>query len=508
MPSKALVIGAGFGGIAAALRLRAKGHDVTLLDRLDKLGGRAYVFERDGFTFDAGPTVVTAPYLFDELFALFGKKREDYVEFVPCKPWYRIRFADGRTFEYGGTMADMEAEIARFEPSDVAGYRRFMAHTRKIYEIGYLQLGDQPFNKLGTMLGLTPRMVGLESYLSVYRRACKYLKNDYLRRVFSFQPLLVGGNPATTTSIYSLIQTLEMDYGVWYAMGGTGAIVRAFGRLMEEEGIAVRLESTVEEILVRDGKARGARLAGGEELAADIVVCNADAPAVYRNLLPAQHRRKWTDRRVEKLRYSMGLFVMYFGAKKTWPDLAHHTILLADRYIPLIDDIFDKPDIAEDFSLYLHAPTRTDPSMAPPGHECFYVLCPVPNLKNGAAIDWAVEGPKLRDRILEFLDEEVVPGLRENLTTEFHVTPEYFRDNLLTHHGTGFSIQPVLTQSAYFRFHNQSEDIGDLYFVGAGTHPGAGMPGVLSSAKVVERILDGDLTPRRDCPVPAPPLAS
>lgn len=488
-----VVIGAGLGGLAAALRLRARGYAVTLVDRLDQLGGRAAVYHRNGFVFDAGPTVVTAPFLIEELFALFGKRMDDYLTMVPLSPWYRIRFDDGRTFDYGGTVADTEAEIRRFNPADVRGYRRFLARTRDIFDVGFTQLGDLPFHDLRTMLRIVPTMIRLRSYRSVYGFVAKYIRDPALRQVFSFQPLLVGGNPFTTTSIYTLIHYLEREWGIHFAMGGTASIVAALGRLLDEEGVAVRLGETVEEITCARGTQRGearvtgVRLASGERLAADLVVANADAPFVYERLIAPAFRRKWTDRRLRRLKYSMGLFVLYFGTRRTYPDLAHHMILLGPRYKGLLADIFTGDRVPEDFSLYLHAPTRTDPSMAPPGCEAFYVLAPVPNLQ--APIDWSVEGPRLRNKIVAHLERTVLPDLRRHLVEDFYVTPEHFRDTLLSRHGTGFSIQPILRQSAYFRFHNRSEEVDGLFLVGAGTHPGAGMPGVLSSAKVLDRLV-------------------
>ncbi len=492
-PPQAIVIGAGLGGLAAALRLRARGYGVTLVDRLDQLGGRAAVYRRNGFVFDAGPTVVTAPFLFDELFQLFGKRMADYLRMVPLAPWYRIRFHDGRTFDYGGTVADTEAEIRRFNPADVEGYRRFLARTREIFAVGFTQLGDLPFHDVRAMLRIVPTMIRLQSYRSVYGFVAKYIRHPALRQVFSFQPLLVGGNPFTTTSIYTLIHYLEREWGIHFAMGGTASIVAALGSLLDEEGVTVRLGATVEEITCErhGGRARtrvtGVRLAGGERLRADVVVANADAPFVYQRLIAPEFRRKWTNRRLRRLKYSMGLFVLYFGTRRTYPDLAHHMILLGPRYKGLLADIFNGHRLPHDFSLYLHAPTRTDPSMAPAGCEAFYVLAPVPNLQG--SIDWSLEGPRLKDRIIDHLEDTVLPGLREHLVEQFYVTPEHFRDTLLSLHGTGFSIQPILQQSAYFRFHNRSEDVDGLFLVGAGTHPGAGMPGVLSSAKVLDRLL-------------------
>jgi phytoene desaturase len=482
------VIGAGFGGLAAAIRLQARGFRTTLVEKRDQPGGRAYVYRDKGFAFDGGPTVVTAPFLFEELFALAGKKMEDHLQLVPVDPFYRIRFSDGRIFDYNGDHERMCAQIAQYGGArDVDGYNRFLAETKKIFAVGFEQLADVPFGRLADMLKIVPAMVRLQSYRSVYSFVAKYVKNDDLRIVLSFHPLLVGGNPFTTTSIYSLIAFLERKWGVWFALGGTGAIVQALVDLYLELGGTLECGAEVEEITTANGLATGVKLRGGRVIPAELVVANADAPFVYKRLLPSTARRKYSDRRVDKMKYSMSLVVAYFGTKKTYPEMAHHTILLGPRYRELLDDIFDNKVLAPDFSLYLHAPTRTDPSLAPPGHENFYVLSPVPHMQSG--VDWSVEGPRYRDKLFAFLEETCIPGLRENLVTERMIDPPHFRDVLNSEQGAAFSIQPTLRQSAYFRFHNQSEDVPNLYFVGAGTHPGAGMPGVLSTAKVVDRLI-------------------
>jgi phytoene desaturase len=495
---RAIVIGAGFGGLAAALRLRAAGLQVDVFDNQSTAGGRAGVYREQGYTFDAGPTVITAPFLFDELFALFDRRRSDYIQFQPLMPWYRIRFADGRTFDYGGTREQLIEAVRQFAPADTDGYVRLLKKVEQIYRVGFEQLGDQPFDDVGAMLRVLPQMAMLRSDRSVYEFVSGYLTDESLRRVFSFQPLLVGGNPFHTTSIYSLIQHLERKDGVHFAMGGTTALVAALVRLAEEAGIRFHMGQRVTEVLIEDGKARGIRLQDGRQEYAGCVVANADAPALYKQLVPARWRKRWTDRRIETRKFSMGLFVMYLGVRRQYPDVAHHTILLGERYKELLKDIFDDKILAEDLSLYLHAPTRTDPSLAPPGCESLYVLAPVPNLQAG--IDWERERPRLEEHILDMLETTVCPGLRESLEVRFSVTPEHFRDNLLTHHGTGFSIQPTLLQSAWFRFHNRSEDVEGLYLVGAGTHPGAGLPGVLCSAKVLEHYIPEILSRDRNEP--------
>ncbi|MEL6375354.1 MAG: phytoene desaturase family protein, partial [Pseudomonadota bacterium] len=482
---RAVVVGAGFGGIAAALRLRAKGYAVTLVDRAPRLGGRAQVFEREGFRHDAGPTVLTAPFLFDELFELFGKKREDYVTFVPLDPWYRFRFPDGDEFNYAGTIEGTLAEIRRFEPDDCDGYMRMLEHSKKLYAAGFTDLADQPFHNVTKMTGQIPRLIKLRSYQTVWQLVCSYLKNDKVRQAFSIQPLLVGGSPFDTTSIYGLIHYLEREWGVHFAMGGTGALVDAFGKLMREEGIEIRLNTTVDEIVL-DGRAtRGVKLADGGQLDAHTVVSNCDPLHLYANMLPAAAVSSAAKLK-QKSRLSMGLYVLYFGTTKQYPDVAHHTIWMGPRYRALLDDIFKKKILADDFSLYLHRPTATDPSFAPEGCDSFYVLCPVPNLRGDQ--NWEVEGPRLRDRIVKALDETMLPGLAASITADFYMTPEDFAHDYLSVAGAGFSVAPHFTQSAWFRFHNRAEGFKGLYLVGAGTHPGAGLPGVVSSAKVVDRL--------------------
>lgn len=491
---KAIVIGAGFGGMAAALRLRAKGYDVTLIDKQDKLGGRAYVWERNGYVFDAGPTVITAPFLFDELFELFGKRREDYVEFVPLYPWYRVQFADGSFFDYGGTLEQTLENIRKFNPADCEGYLRFLEHSKRIFDIGFVKLGDAKFDTFMSMLRCAPDLLKLGNWRSVWQMACKYIKDEKLRRVFSFQPLLVGGNPFNTTSIYSLIHFLEREWGVHFAMGGTGSIVEALRRLMVEEGVEIRLGEEARRIDCGPNAAPVVRAVhiGEETLQADVVVCNADPPHVYTYLLDPRLRRGVAARRLESkvkpLKYSMGLFVLYFGTTRQYPEVKHHTIILGEQYKTLLKRMFDVKSLEmKDLSVYLHRPTATDASMAPPGCDCWYVLVPVPNLQGGQ--DWKTLGPAYRDAVIDYLERTALPGLRQYITEDFYVTPEHFRDNLNTLHGAGFSIQPTFDQSAWFRFHNKAPGVEGLYFVGAGTHPGAGMPGVLCSAKVLDRYL-------------------
>ena len=483
----ALVIGSGFGGMASALRLRAKGYQVTLLDRCENLGGRAQVFEREGFLHDAGPTVITAPFLFEELFELFGEHLADHVTLVPMTPWYRFYFADGDTFDYGGTLEGTLEEISRIEPRDRAGYLALLEHSKRIYDVGFTELAAQPFHRLGTMLRQIPRLLGLRNYETVWSMVSRHLHSPKLRQAFSIQPLLVGGNPFDTTSIYGLIHFLERAYGVHFAMGGTGAITRAIGGLMQRQGIEVRLGTTVERVQIHNGVATGVELADGTSLAADLVVSNADAAHLYRQMIPPSQQAVSTRLKLAVAHYSMGLFVLYFGTTQTYPEVAHHTIWLGERYQELLADIFYKKVLSEDFSLYLHRPTATDPSFAPAGCDSFYVLCPVPNLQG--EIDWEIEGPRLRDRIVAALDRTILPGLTTTITADFFKTPADFQHDYRSEHGAGFSVAPLFRQSAWFRFHNRAEGIKNLYLTGAGTHPGAGLPGVLCSAKLVDSLI-------------------
>jgi phytoene desaturase len=484
---RAVVIGSGFGGLAAAIRLRAMGYGVTVLEALDQPGGRARVFRRDGFTFDAGPTVITAPYLLEELFTRAGREMRDYVELMPVDPFYRVMFHDGTQFDYVGDEERLLAQIEAFEPRDVDGYRRLAAQAERIFEVGYVQLADQPFDRVADMMRVIPAMMKLGSYRSVYGMVARHIRDERLRQLLTFEPLLVGGNPFTTTSIYLLIHWLERKWGVHFARGGTTAIVHALVRLLEEQGADVRMDAPVSEIEVQGGRATGVRTEDGTFFPADVVVSNADPSYVYTRMVAPAHRKRHTDRAVRARRQSMSLFVAYFGSRKQYPELAHHTILLGPRYRELLRDIFGRRVLAKDFSLYLHAPTRSDPALAPPGHEAFYVLSPVPNNRSG--IDWEVEAQPYFERIVDALEERLLPGLRENLVSPSFLTPADFEHTLRSVDGAAFGPEPILTQSAYFRYHNRCGDVGGLYFVGAGTHPGGGVPGVLSSAKVLERVV-------------------
>jgi phytoene desaturase len=482
---KVVVIGAGFAGIATALRLRALGHEVSLFERLDSLGGRAQVFERGGYRHDAGPTVITAPFLFDELFELFDEKLEEHLDFVPLDPFYRFHFADGSQFDYCASVEDTLTEIRRFSSDDADGYLKLLEKSKKVYDVGFKQLVHRPFTRVWDMLKQVPALLLLKCYRTVAQMVNSHLKHPLIRQAFSIHPLLVGGNPFKTTAIYTLIHYLERRWGVFFCMGGTGKLVQELGSLMERQGINIVLEADVDEIIVENRRAKGVRLSNNQVIDADIVVFGGDPETCYEHLLPKTKRRL---PRIKK-QYSMGLFVLYFGTKKLYPEVAHHSIWMGPRFKELLAEIFDAKQMSEDFSLYVHRPTATDKSFAPKDCESFYVLCPVPNLQGD--VDWEKEAPILRDRIVSSLEETILPDLRSVIDEVFWMTPEDFARDYRSMHGAGFSIEPRLTQSAWFRFHNRDSAISNLYFVGAGTHPGAGLPGVVSSAKVVEELLTG-----------------
>ena len=489
--SQIIVIGGGFGGMAAALRARAKGHDVTLVDRCARLGGRAQVFERNGYKHDAGPTVITAPFLLEELFELFGEQLQDHVKLIALKPWYRFEFADGEHFNYGGSIEDTLAEINRINPQDVDGYQRLLAHSKKLYDVGYTQLGDQPFHRLGIMLAQIPDLARLSAWRSVWQMVCRHIDNDYLRQAFSIQPLLVGGNPFDTTSIYGLIHFLEQAHGVHFAMGGTGALVDALADLMIRQGIEVKLNSTVTALNFNGESIQSVALVDQDgthtELRADWVISNTDPAHLYQKLVPAKKVNWLAKFKTKHSKKSMGLFVLFFGTDRQYPEIAHHTIWMGPRYEALLNDIFNRKVLADDFSIYLHRPTATDPSFAPQGHDSFYALVPVPNLQGQQ--DWSHEGPVLAKRIIDALGATILPNLEEHIADQFFMTPQDFENDYLSPDGAGFSISPLFTQSAWFRFHNRGEGPSNLLLVGAGTHPGAGLPGVITSAKVLDHLL-------------------
>jgi phytoene desaturase len=483
----AVVIGAGLGGLAAAIRLGARGYRVTVLEKLDAPGGRASVFRQDGFTFDAGPTILTAPFLLEELWRLCGREMSDDVTLRAVSPFYRIRFADGSIFDYTGDADAMRAEVARLSPDDVTGYERFMRLSEYTCRVGFEQLGAVPFGSWKDMARVIPDLIRLGGYRSVYALVSRFIKDPRLRIAFSFHPLLIGGNPFTASAIYTLIPFLERRWGVHFAMGGTGQVVSGLANLVANQGGQIRCNAEVERIIVTRRRARGVRLVSGETVSADIVVSNADSAWTYRKLLPQVVRRRWTDRKLERARYSMGLFLWYFGTDRLYHDVAHHTILLGPRYRDLLRDIFKRKVLADDFSLYLHRPTATDASLAPAGCDAFYVLSPVPNL--GGETDWRTAAEPYRQAIEAELSATVLPDLPRHVVSSKLMTPLDFQDRLCAWRGAAFGLEPVLLQSAWFRPHNRSEDIAGLYLVGAGTHPGAGVPGVLSSAKVLDRVV-------------------
>lgn len=491
MPSRAVVIGSGFGGLAAAVRLAALGYRVKVLEALDQPGGRARVWREGGFVFDAGPTVITAPHLLSELFERVGRDSGDYFRLVPVDPFYRIEFADGERFDYVGEESRLLAEVARLSPGDVAGYRRLAAHAERIFRVGYEQLADQPFDRLMDMIRVVPSMVRLGSHRTVWDLVSRYIRDERLRQAFTFEPLLVGGSPFRTTSIYLLIHWLERKWGVHFALGGTTSIVAGLMRLLGELGVEVRLRSEVTRIESAAGRVTGVITAEGTRHAADVVVSNADPSWVYTRLLSPSEAGTGVARS-RRMRPSMSLFVGYFGVRGTYPDVRHHTVLMGPRYRELLADIFERRVLADDFSLYLHAPTRTDPSLAPADHEAFYVLSPVPNTRAG--IDWGQEAEPYFERILGSLETRLLPGLRERIVVKRMLTPHDFEHTLRSVDGAAFGPEPILTQSAWFRFHNRSR-LGGLFFVGAGTHPGGGVPGVLCSARVLERIVPAAALP-------------
>lgn len=501
--SKIIVIGSGFGGLSAAVRLAARGHQVELFEKRDKLGGRAYVYEIDGYRFDGGPTVITAPWIFDEIWQAAGRSRQDYFTLVPCNPFYRIFDHKKRPFDVSADHDAMLRQIAQRSPADVDGYNSFLASSKEIFETG-MALIDQPFLNLSDMLSVVPDLIRHQSFRSVYNYVSKFFHDDFLRCCFSFQPLLIGGNPLSAASIYVLIHYLEREWGIHYALGGTGAIIDGFARLLQELGVNIHLNAEVDQILVNGRRAHGIRLKDGLVHNADTVVSNADAAWTYLNLIPKEKRPRNSDRRIKSKNYSMSLFVIYFGTRRQYRDagLAHHNIIMDPDYTGLLREIFRNKDLPRNFSLYLHMPTLTDPSLAPAGGEAFYVLSPVPHL--GANIDWAQQAQTYRDTIMDFLEQNYLPDLQANIVAEHRIDPRHFAGTLNSHLGSAFSIQPTLTQSAWFRPHNRSEDIDNLYLVGAGTHPGAGVPGVVSSAKIVDSLI-GDPVPERIHSPAAPP---
>lgn len=491
---KAAVIGAGFGGLALAIRLQAAGVQTKVYEKRDMAGGRAYVYRKDGFTFDAGPTVITDPSALEELFALAGRKLSDYVELINVDPFYRLCWEDGYTFDYCSDEARLFEQIAAKNPEDVEGYKRFYEFSEKVFEEGYVKLGAVPFLNFWSMIRVAPQLTQLQSFRSVYGRLSDFIKDPQLRQAFSFHTLLVGGDPFKTSSIYALIHALERKWGVWFPRGGTGALVSGLARYFTDLGGEIHLNAPVAELTTKNGRIEEVVLKDGKRERFDAVASNADIVHTYANLLGKDARGASMGRTLKAKRFSNSLFVVYFGLKRKHDHLAHHSILFGPRYRELIAEIFSGPDLPEDFSLYLHMPTKTDPALAPEGCSGFYALAPVPNLQK-AKIDWRVEGPKYRDRILDYLEKRYIPGLKADLVTSHIFTPADFETELNSYAGSAFSIEPILTQSAFFRTHNRDDKIPNLYFAGAGTHPGAGVPGVVGSAKATAGLMLEDLAP-------------
>ncbi len=485
---KAAVIGAGLGGLALAIRLQSAGIQTVLYEKRDKPGGRAYVYEQDGFTFDAGPTVITDPDCLQQLWTLSGRDMADYVTLLPVHPFYRLCWEDGYEFDYADDQDAIDRQIAEKSPADVEGYRRFLAYSKEVYREGYEKLGTVPFLNFWSMVKVAPQLIRLESHRSVYSKVAQFIKDEHLRQAFSFHSLLVGGNPFQTSSIYALIHALERQGGGWFAKGGTGALVRGMVRLFEDLGGQVKLNAAVDQVTMSGGKADAVVLRDGTSERFDMVASNADVVHTYKHMLRGTERGAAMTKSLEKKRHSMSLFVVYFGLKKKHPELKHHMVLFGPRYRELVTEIFGTAKLADDFSLYLHAPSVTDDSLAPEGSSAYYVLSPVPHLGT-ADIDWEVEGPKYRDKILRYLNDRYIPGLLDDLVTVRHFTPFDFRDELNAHLGSAFSVEPILTQSAWFRPHNRDDVVSNLYIVGAGTHPGAGIPGVVGSAKATAGLM-------------------
>ncbi|PIU00738.1 MAG: phytoene desaturase [Bdellovibrionales bacterium CG10_big_fil_rev_8_21_14_0_10_45_34] len=487
----AAVIGSGFGGLAVAIRLQSQGFQVKIFEKREMPGGRAYVYREGGFTFDAGPTVITAPETLSELFEINNKKIENYVELMPVDPFYKLCWEDGKTFNYNGDLEQTLAEIRRFNPADIEGYKKFLAYSKEVYQQGYVKLADKAFLTVASMLKTAPQLLRLRADRSVYSAVSRFIENEHLRQAFSFHSLLVGGNPFGTSSIYTLIHYLERNGGVFFPRGGTGALVQALAKLFKEIGGTIELNAEVSKITTSRGTVTGVLKQNGESEKFDLVVSNGDVVHTYRKLLSDENLVEKTASRVGRMRHSMGLFLIYFGTRREFPQVAHHNVLFGPRYKELLKDIFSRGHLPDDFSLYLHAPTRTDKSLAPPGHECFYVLSPVSHLGK-LNVDWSVEGPRYADKILKYLDERYLPGLLDSLVYKKIFTPTDFKQELNAHWGSAFSLEPILTQSAYFRTHNKDSKLKGLYFVGAGTHPGAGVPGVVASAKATARVVAAD----------------
>lgn len=489
---RAAVIGAGFGGLALAIRLQSAGVDTVLIEARDKPGGRAYYWERDGFTFDAGPTVITDPDCLAELWRLSGHDIAEDVTLVPVSPFYRLSWPDGTQFDYSNDDAQLGAEIAKLDPEDVAGYRRFLDYSEQVYREGYVKLGHVAFLDFTTMVKAAPALMKAQAWRSVYSMVSSYVRNEKLRQALSFHTLLVGGNPMATSAIYALIHKLERDGGVWFARGGTNRLVAGMVSHFERLGGVVRLNDPVETIHTLGDRVTGVTTRSGFSIDVDAVASNADVVHSYRALLKDSRSARRTAQRLERKRFSPSLFVVHFGVRGTFPDVPHHSILFGPRYKGLLEDIYDHGVLSEDFSLYLHHPTATDPAMAPEGHSTFYALAPVPHLGKFPA-DWSQVAPVLEERILDEVARRYIPDLKDRIVTRFSYAPPDFVTDLKAHLGSAFSLEPILTQSAWFRVHNRDDAISNLYFVGAGTHPGAGIPGVVGSAKATAALMLDDL---------------
>lgn len=484
------VIGAGVGGLAAALRVLSRGHDCTIYERQDQIGGRARVFQTENYTFDAGPTIITAPFLFEELFELFDESLDDYVNLLRLDPWYRIRFEDGRTLPFVDSKKRMIDELRSFSTADANRYKQYLNNTKAVFDVAFKELGDQPFNSVLSMIKVIPDLLRHDALSSVYGKVDNYFRNEHIKKALSFHPLLIGGNPLKTTSIYRMIHYLEREWGVHYVQGGTNQLISSLGRLFEENGGEIQLNTTVSDILVEDKSIKGFRTEEGLEISTDLLISNVDPAQLYANMLPEDSRGYWNSDRVDQLDYSMGLFVLFFGVNRSYDHLEHHEILLTQDYSKVLTDIFEEKKLPDNLNLYLHRPTANDSALAPDGHDAMYALVPVPNLNGNQ--NWSELGPEFRDRVVKTIENRVCPNLTESITEIFYMTPEDFQHDYLSKNGAGFSIQPKLTQSAWFRFHNKSH-VDNLYLVGAGTHPGAGLPGVLCTAKAMENSLSDDV---------------
>jgi phytoene desaturase len=487
------VIGAGFGGLALAIRLQSAGIETTIIEARDKPGGRGYYWEKDGFTFDAGPTVITDPDCLEQLWALSGRKMSDDVELMPVMPFYRLNWPDGTNFDYSNDEASLNAEIAKLNPDDVAGYARFLEYSAGVFHEGYEKLGTVAFLDFASMIKAAPALAKYQAWRSVYSMVSSFVQSEKLREALSFHTLLVGGNPMTTSAIYALIHKLEKDGGVWFAKGGTNRLIAAMVTHFERLGGTLRLGDAVSEIETMGDVVTGVTSLSGWHGDFDAVASNGDIVHTYRDLLKRSARGRRAGRSLEHKKFSPSLFVVHFGIKGTWPGIPHHMILFGPRYKGLLDDIYKNGVLPQDFSLYLHHPTVTDPSMAPEGCSTFYALCPVPHIGKFPA-DWDGHVSEvLKERILDEIEKRLIPDIRSRILTEFFYSPADFGRDLNAHMGSAFSLEPLLTQSAWFRVHNRDDVISNMYFVGAGTHPGAGIPGVVGSAKATAALMMADL---------------